>query len=47
MGSESDKLAGVVKVEAVINAPRSQSGVLYRVRTNGGHLRDLNAAWFE
>ena len=36
------------KVEVLDVIPaRSQSGVLYRVKTRGGDLRDLDAAWFD
>ncbi|MCK9308404.1 MAG: hypothetical protein M0P17_12860 [Methanoculleus sp.] len=36
------------KVEVLDVIPAcSQSGVLYRVKTLGGDLRDLDAAWFE
>ena len=40
------KLPARAKVLAVIPA-RSQSGVLYRVRSVNGVEMDLDAAWFE
>lgn len=40
------RLAETVQVLAVIRA-RSQTGVLYRVRTIGGSEIDIDADWFE
>lgn len=45
-GQRRNHLPASVEVLDVIPA-RSQSGVLYRVKTIGGDLRDLDAGWFE
>lgn len=45
-GQKQNHLPDKVEILDVIQA-RSQSGVLYRVKTLGGDLRDLDAAWFE
>lgn len=45
-GNWANRLPVQVKVEDVIPA-RSESGVLYRVKTLGGRYRNLDAAWFE
>ena len=45
-GQKRNHLPAKAEVLDVIPA-RSQSGVLYRVKTLGGDFRDLDAAWFE
>jgi hypothetical protein len=45
-GQKRNHLPDKAEVLDVIPAC-SQSGVLYRVKTLGGDLRDLDAAWFE
>lgn len=45
-GQIRNHLPSTVEVLDVIPS-QSQSGVLYRVRTMGGMLRDLDAGWFE
>ena len=45
-GQRRNHLPTSVEVLDVMPA-RSQSGVLYRVKTLGGDLRDMDAAWFE
>ena len=45
-GQKRNHLPAKSEVLDMIQA-RSQSGVLYRVKTLGGDFRDLDAAWFE
>lgn len=43
---EPNCLPDPVEVLDVIES-RSQSGVLFKVRTKGGYVRNLDAAWFK
>lgn len=46
-GQRCNRLRDPTEVLEVMRGAQSQSRVLFRVRTIGGGLRTLDAAWFE